>query len=289
MAALFHDDVFGGMPVYGRGMRQSMKRRAEQIMQETAGMRDPDVSVVIRTRNDVAAIKQLIGELRAQLYEGDVEILLVDTESSDGTIEAAKALGAKIIPIKQAEFTYPKALNLGFAAAKHPYVVSLVGHSNLVSNVMLKGVTRWQGHRLGGAYGVTLPNYNATWTERFGAVFLGVPRLLLSGEVVHEPTLGMLATNCAVISKKAWQELGGFDERFGSGGEDTQLGKVMLQKGWQVIREPILSVYHTHGIGPIDGFRQWRNWRTLAHGTPFDERQLYAFRPDLRRKSQRTG
>ena len=128
---------------------------------------------------------------------------------------------------------------------------------------------------------MSLPNNNATWTERLGAVQLGLPNLLRPASRETADQLGMLATNCAAISVESWRELGGFSEQFASGGEDGDMARRMLAAGIEIVRDPTLSVHHTHGLGPINGLKQLWHWRGFRDGAPFDEQALLSFRPDL--------
>lgn len=86
----------------------------------TVGLADPNVSVLIRSRNNAEQLEMLLDDVRAQNFDGEVEVVLVDTESSDGTVKVGKDFGATIVPVTQEGFNYPNALNRGFAAASHP-------------------------------------------------------------------------------------------------------------------------------------------------------------------------
>lgn len=137
MNSTLHSANFARIPLVGAIMRRRLETRSRQIASLTAHLPDPNVSVVIRSRNDSAYIGQLLADIRAQDFRGRIEIILVDTASTDQTVALARTQGAKVISLTQAEFTYPRALNLGFEAATHPYVITLVGHSTLASRTLL--------------------------------------------------------------------------------------------------------------------------------------------------------
>ena len=92
----------------------------------------------------------------------------------------------------------------------------------------------------------------------------------------------MGATN-AVIRKEAWQELGKFDEQYQNGGEDTKLAEKMLENGLRIIREPLVAVHHSHGLGLINYARQLKAWSKMVKGdtSQFDRQDLQRRRPDL--------
>ena len=94
--------------------------------------------------------------------------------------------------------------------------------------------------------------------------------------------MGVLAATGAMISRVAWEELGRFDESYETGGEDTALAAKMLANGYDVIREPALTVHHSHGLGVIDSIKQLHGWQqTLKSPRRLDKDELLARRPDL--------
>ncbi len=83
------------------------------------------ISVVIRTLNSASTLPLVIGGLK---FKGDDELIIVDSGSADSTLEQAKRAGANILHIPQQEFTYGRALNLGFQAARNDWVLALSSH-----------------------------------------------------------------------------------------------------------------------------------------------------------------
>lgn len=84
---------------------------------------DGTVSVVIPTFNAGAEVKRLIQVLQNQEDVARVEIVIVDSESRDGTADLAESLGARVIRIKQSEFSHSYARNLGAQHATGDYLL----------------------------------------------------------------------------------------------------------------------------------------------------------------------
>lgn len=84
-------------------------------------------SIVIRAYNEEQHIGRLLEGLRRQTVQ-DVEILLVDSGSSDGTVARAESFGARIVRIPSAEFTFGRSLNYGVRAATWELVVIASAH-----------------------------------------------------------------------------------------------------------------------------------------------------------------
>lgn len=84
-------------------------------------------SLVIRAFNEARHLPRLLEGVRQQTV-ADVEIILVDSGSTDGTVNIAEAYGAKIVHIAPSDFTFGRSLNLGIAAATRELVAIASAH-----------------------------------------------------------------------------------------------------------------------------------------------------------------
>jgi len=84
-------------------------------------------SIIIRAYNEEKHIGRLLEGIRQQTLT-DVEIILVDSGSTDGTVSVAESFGARIVRIPSAEFTFGRSLNLGVQAATREFVVIVSAH-----------------------------------------------------------------------------------------------------------------------------------------------------------------
>ena len=73
-------------------------------------------SIVIRAYNEEKHIGRLLEGIRQQTIR-DVEIILVDSGSTDGTVPVAESFEARVVRIPSVEFTFGRSLNLGIQAA----------------------------------------------------------------------------------------------------------------------------------------------------------------------------
>lgn len=87
-------------------------------------IKNPTVSFVIRTKNEGKFIGKVLGLLQKQTYQ-NFEIIIVDSGSTDRTLEAVKKFRVKLIKIKPQDFNYSYALNLGISNAKGIYIYAL--------------------------------------------------------------------------------------------------------------------------------------------------------------------
>jgi len=87
----------------------------------------PEVSVVVRAKNEARHLPALLDGIAAQSVRG-AEVVLVDSGSTDGTVAIARARGARVETIPSAEFTFGRSLNLGVRAASAPIIVVASAH-----------------------------------------------------------------------------------------------------------------------------------------------------------------
>ena len=85
-------------------------------------MQMPRISVVIRTLDAGTTLPSVLNGL--DLQSGD-ELIIIDSGSTDQSVEIAREHSARILQIPKASFTYGGALNQGFGAATNPWILSL--------------------------------------------------------------------------------------------------------------------------------------------------------------------
>ncbi len=83
-------------------------------------------SVVVRARDKIDTIEATIDSLRGQSVA--CEIVLVDSGSTDGTLERAGPRCDRVVQLAPARFSYGHALNLGAGAANGQIVFALSAH-----------------------------------------------------------------------------------------------------------------------------------------------------------------
>jgi len=88
-------------------------------------MDDQPLSVVVRTLNAAPQFRDLLAALRRR---PDDQLIVVDSGSTDGTLDLARQAGAEIVSIAPDQFTYGRSLNVGFALARFPWILALSSH-----------------------------------------------------------------------------------------------------------------------------------------------------------------
>ncbi len=84
-------------------------------------------TVIVRAKDKVGTIEATLRGLRAQTRP--VEVVVVDSGSTDGTLDVAHRWADRVIEIPSERFTYGRALNVGAAAASGSVHFALSAHS----------------------------------------------------------------------------------------------------------------------------------------------------------------
>ncbi len=89
--------------------------------------RQPNCSIVIRAYNEERHIGKLLTGIKKQSVQ-NCEVILVDSGSTDSTVEIASSFDTKIVSIDPEEFTFGRSLNRGIKAAAGEYIVIISAH-----------------------------------------------------------------------------------------------------------------------------------------------------------------
>jgi rhamnosyltransferase len=83
-------------------------------------------SAIVRAKNEESTIRGALSTLRSQTVRP--EIVVVDSGSTDGTVEIARELSDRLVEMPEEEFSFGRALNVGARAASAPYLFALSAH-----------------------------------------------------------------------------------------------------------------------------------------------------------------
>jgi len=96
------------------------------------------VSVVMRSFNEAWAIGDTIRQLFSQDFDGEIELIVIDSGSSDGSIDLIeKANPAKLIRIPLGTYVPGVVLNRGASEASHDWIIYLNADATPVGNKWL--------------------------------------------------------------------------------------------------------------------------------------------------------
>lgn len=239
----------------------------------------PKVSVIIRTKNEAKHLGDLLEMLKKQTFK-DLEVIVVDSGSTDGTLEIAKRYGTKIIKIDNDNFTFPYASNIGAENAQGKYLVYISGHCLPLSEKWLAdgvrvmesgdGLGKYENKIMGVYCQPVYPLNDASMTER---LFLFFGRIIYRGrKIIKKPCMGcMVATNC-MLRRDLWEKRR-FNSAFAHGGEDREWANYWLAQGYVAIRDFRFTVCHSHDAGPLKCCKQYLYWLSCHKPNEFRYRK----------------
>ncbi|MBI4491344.1 MAG: glycosyltransferase family 2 protein [Chloroflexi bacterium] len=200
------------------------------------------VSVVIRAKNEARFIGETLAAVLDQVGTDSLEVIVVDSGSTDGTLELVRRFPVQLIQIPPESFSYGGALNLGIQAARGAFVASLSAHSLPADRRWLAGLLQPFDHpRVAGVYGRQMPRPNATPLELVGMWMSGVTRR--ESRLQHD---NPLFSNANSAFRRSLCLATPFDEEVG-GGEDLAWARTVQAQGYLIAYEPSAAVYHSHG------------------------------------------
>ena len=101
------------------------------------------ISIIIRTFNEEEYLNELLSSINTQDCDNyKTEVIIVDSGSTDKTIEIATQHSARITHIDKNQFTFGKSLNIGCDFADGDILVFISGHCIPASNNWLKSLVK---------------------------------------------------------------------------------------------------------------------------------------------------
>lgn len=199
-------------------------------------------SLVIRAYNEERYIGRLLEGVRRQTVT-DVEVILVDSGSTDATPAIAAQYGAKIIHIPPQEFTFGRSLNRGIAAATRDFIVIASAHVYPVYPDWLERLLEpFADPKIALTYGKQRGDENSKFSEH----------QIFARWFPEESTLNQPHPFCnnanAAIRRSLWEQHP-YDETL-TGLEDLAWAKWAQSQGWRIAYIAEAEVIHVHNETP---------------------------------------
>ncbi|MCC5992942.1 MAG: glycosyltransferase [Rhodobacteraceae bacterium] len=197
-------------------------------------------SIVIRTLDEAEHLPDLLKLIARQRVTGlDVETVLIDSGSSDGTVQIAQDHGARITTITKAEFSFGRSLNRGCAFSTGEILVFISGHCVPVDDEWLQRLCQpLMDGKAAYSYGRQIGDDDSNFSERriFAKYFPDQSAI---------PQEGFFCNNAnSALLRSAWEKHP-FDEEL-TGLEDMDLAKRLVAQGMQIGYVADAAVFHHH-------------------------------------------
>ena len=196
------------------------------------------ISVVVRALNEEEHLPHLITGLKNQSIQPD-ELILVDSGSTDQTVSLAEASGFTIKRLAPEDFSFGRALNLGFSTASGDIVVVLSAHVFPTHDNFLERLLEPFGDsEVAVSYGRQIGDSRTKFSEH------QILRGWFPEESVWDQGHPFCNNANAAVKRSAWESLK-YDESL-SGLEDLEFAKRAQQRGWGLSYVSEATVVHVH-------------------------------------------
>lgn len=214
------------------------------------------ISIIIRCYNE----REYIGKLLYGIFEqtvSDVEVILVDSGSTDGTLEVANQYPIdEVIYIDPEEFSFGRALNYGIEAASGEFCVFASAHVYPRREDWLERLIEKFEEGVALVYGKQRGNEQTKFSER--QIFR---KWFPDRDRERQDTPFCNNANCA-IRRSVWEEFQ-YDEEL-PGLEDLDWAKRIREAGWDISYAAEATIIHVHDESPREVYDRYRR-EALAH------------------------
>ena len=219
----------------------------------------PELSVILVSFNDRIHLEKCLQSLKGFPPGVDLEIVLVDNNSSDGSPDLVKNKFPEVKLLCAGDnLGFAKANNLGISASAGEFVLFLNSDTIVTDQALAVLLDEMKGNPSLGAAGPALLSGQETYQVSFGkkvdffSEFIQkgffnfyYAKTLKSNQKVRD--VGWLSAACLLVRRTALEEAGCFDENYFLYFEDIDLCYKIRQKGWILRLCPQAQIIHIGG------------------------------------------
>lgn len=226
------------------------------------------VSVVIPTRNAGTGFEELLWKIHAQKRDFELEVLVIDSGSTDGTVELAERFGAKVHRIPASEFNHGATRNLGISLSSGQYVALVVQDAVPLDEYWLAAMvedlerdeqvavvySRHVPRPEAGVLTRALVNNLSTAGHERREQYISDPGEYRAMRPAERRRVAAFDNVSSCIRRSVWEKFP--FERAGFA-EDLRWGKKAVESGYKIVYEPRSTVVHSHERGSMYDLRRY--------------------------------
>lgn len=207
-----------------------------------------NISVIVPTLNGEKDLENLLSLLLNQDCHIR-EIIIVDSHSSDKTLDIAKKYDAKIISINQEDFDHGGTRNLGASKATGDILVFMTQDAlPETERTIGQLIEPLKNNDVIVSYARQIPKPDCHVTDKFLRLYNYPPKSIVkSKDLISKLGLSVFQNSnvCAAYRRNKFFELGGFPEKIISN-EDMTFAAMAVLAGYKVMYNAEARVYHSH-------------------------------------------
>jgi len=198
-----------------------------------------DISVIIRAYNEEVHIEKLLQKINEQSVIDNVEVILVDSGSTDLTVVKAQKYNVKLIKIESEVFTFGRALNVGIKNASGKYLVFASAHVYPTDGNWLENLVKpLKREKTALSYGRQIGMRTTKYSEH--QIF----KKWFPEESCSNQNHPFCNNANAAIKKELWLDQP-YDETI-TGLEDLHWANKIMDKGYQIAYVAEANIVHVH-------------------------------------------
>lgn len=215
-----------------------------------------NVSVVIPTKNGGSDLVRLVERLLSQRIDWKPDILLIDSGSTDGSLEEIRQEGVRIAPVAPWDFNHGRTRNEGIRRTSGEYIFLFTQDALPIGDDFMATMLRTMiDEQAAGVYANQTPRAEASpLVERNVRQWMNVSN---EKRVSHWPSLSdfhqldpmqqyyacVFDNVASLIRREVWQLIPFSPVAFG---EDIDWSYRAIQNGYKIVFEPNAVVAHSH-------------------------------------------
>ena len=228
------------------------------------------LSIVIRCYNEERHIGRLLFGITQQTIK-DIEIIVVDSGSTDSTLSIANQYPVKVVTIEPDAFSFGRSLNIGYQNTNNDIVVNASAHVYPIYETWLEKLTApFTDPEVALTYGMQRGNHMTKLSEH--QIFLR-----LFPDHAESAHTAPFCNNANTAARRSLWEKFPYDEKL-TGLEDIEWAKRVTEAGYKIKYVPEAGVIHVHEENRNQIFNRYRR-EALALKNIFgqDRFNLYDF------------
>jgi GT2 family glycosyltransferase len=219
----------------------------------------PLVTVILVNYNGREHLRRCLPVLNSDELDGEMEIIIVDNGSQDGSREFIRRLFPDILLlVNRKNLGFGAANNRGAASARGEYLLFLNTDTEVFPGALRRLMQVLRSDKNVGAAGPALVQEGGRMqvscggrvnflTEMWKKLLGNSLSAIRMKECRKEKDVKWLSGACLLVRRAAWEQVSGFDESFFLYFEDIDLCYRLEKQGWTMRYVPAARVFHQGG------------------------------------------
>ncbi len=214
----------------------------------------PQLSVVIIGRNEGQRLVDCIQSVQAMNYPtAEMEIIYVDSDSTDGSPQRAQALGVRVEIVHPQRPAAAIGRNAGWRVAKAPFILFLDGDTLLHPDFVKVALQQFQDH----------PELAIVWGHRRESPpYASIYQRFLDLDWIYPPGLTQFCGGDALMRRQVLEEVNGYNPLLIAGEEPEMCARIRA-RGYTILHIDHPMTLHDLAITRWTSY--WRRATRTGH------------------------